>query len=190
MELVRMRLPFARGGAVSLALATLGACATDPATSGADWRHSHPSVDSSLIRAVNWPGTKTSRIEGDAHGFRAVLKFPGDDSDMGAVVQVLPAKDDPCKEMPYLISDTGIYHPDPKTYGDTAFVLPACTPAGKNAWELVSHPHDGDPWTGYAERRDGILLILSNYDDWTNPHFRTIAATLHQLDDKQLGSML
>jgi hypothetical protein len=88
-----------------LVLAASGACASpaDPGSSGADWLRSHPAVDRSLVRAVNWPGTRVSRFEADAHGFRTVLKFPGDDSDMGAIAQVAPGTADPCKAMPYLI---------------------------------------------------------------------------------------
>jgi hypothetical protein len=109
---------------------------------------------------------------------------------MGAIVQVEAAKDDPCKAMPYLVTDTGAYHPAPETMGDSAFAGPTCTPAGANAWRLESRPHDGDPWLGYAERRDGVLLVLSNSDDWTHPNFQAIAATLGHLDDEHLGALI
>lgn len=173
-----------------VALGTLSGCSRGPTRAGADWRRSHPGVGRSLVRTVNWPGTTVDRVEGDAHGFRAVLKFAGDDSDMGALAQVEVADADPCQGFPYLVSDTGAYSPDPSTYGDTAFDTALCTPAGANAWNLVDRPHDGDPWYGYAERRDGVLLILSTYDDWTDPDFKAIAGTLHRLDDERLGSLL
>ncbi|WUH91012.1 hypothetical protein OG900_13480 [Streptomyces sp. NBC_00433] len=191
-------VPFATRGsrftalaATGLAVLVLNACAgSDPGASAADWRRSHVAVDRSLLRTVNWPGTKVSRVEGDAHGFRTVLKFPGDDSDMGAIALVVPAGTSPCAAVPYLISDTGGYHPDPSTYGGTDFAPATCTPAGTGAWRFVSHPHEGDPWTGYAERRDGVMLVLTTYDDWTDPDFKAIAATMHPLDDQQLGAML
>lgn len=34
------------------------------------------------------------------------------------------------------------------------------------------------------------MLVLSTYDTWTVPDFPAIAATLHRLDDHQLGSLL
>jgi hypothetical protein len=78
-----------------------------------DWRRSHPGVDHSLIRTVNWPGITASRVEADAHGFRTVLKFPGDDSDMGTVVQVAPASAGPRKMVPYLVTDRVATTPRP-----------------------------------------------------------------------------
>jgi hypothetical protein len=181
----------AGAAAIGLALATLGACANaDPNTSGAGWRRSHAGVERSLIQAVNWPGTRVSRVEADAHGFRTVLKFPGDDSDMGAIVQVALASAGPCKAVPYLVTDSGTYHPDPSTYGDTAFAEAECTPIGKNAWKLTVNMDKIDGYASYAERRNGVLLILTTYDTWTHPNFKAIAATLHPLDDHQLGSLL
>ncbi|MDD1062425.1 hypothetical protein NMG29_30090 [Streptomyces cocklensis] len=182
---------FAALTATGLAALVLNACAGgDPSASAADWRRSHDDVDRALMRTVNWPGTRVSRVEGDAHGFRTVLKFPGDDSDMGAIALVEPAGTNPCAAVPYLVADTGGYQPDPSTYGATDFASASCTPVGTGAWQLVSYPHQGDPWTGYAERRDGVMLILTTYDDWTDPDFKAIAATMHALDDRQLGSLL
>ncbi len=190
-----MREPLAptrwrRAAALGLTLAALSACASDPDTSGARWRRSHPGTGRSLIRTVAWPGTTVRRIEADAHGFRTVLRFSGDDSDMGAFVQVEPADADPCKAVPYFISDLPPYHPDPKTYGHTAFTDRACKPAGRNAWDLSDYEHNGSGYASYAERRDGVLLILTTTDTWTDPDFTTIAATLHPLNDRQLGSLL
>ncbi|MFI0718110.1 hypothetical protein [Streptomyces sp. NPDC021224] len=177
--------------AAGLTVLALNACGGgDPGVAAADWRHSHSDVDRTLLRAVNWPGTRVSRVEGDVHGFRIVMKFPGDDTDMGAIALVAPGGTDPCAAVPFLIADTGGYRPDPDTYGATDFSPGSCTPVGTGAWKLVSHPNQGDPWTGYAERRDGIMVILTTYDDWTDPDFETIAATLHFLDDRQLGTML
>jgi hypothetical protein len=130
------------------------------------------------------------RIEADAHGFRTVLNFSGDDSDMGAFVQVESADANPCEAAPYFITDTGDFHPDPRTYGETAFTNTACTPAGKNAWTLTNVLSVADGYISYAERTDGIVLILTTDDTWTDPNFKAIAATLHSLDDQQLGSLL
>lgn len=178
--------------ATGLVLAALsGGCSTtDPAASGARWRASHPHTDDSIVRGVNWPGTTVRRVESDAHGFRTVLKFSGDDSDMGAIAEVVSADTDPCATLPYLITDTGTVHPDPSTYGDTASRRPVCTLLGDNAWKLEFEPATAGDFYGYAERRDGVLVILSTSDDWTNPNFKAIAASLHPLSEEQLGSML
>jgi hypothetical protein len=177
-----------RAAALGLTLAVLSACATDPATSGAVWRRSHPGTGRSLVRTVDWPGATVRRIEADAHGFRTVLRFSGDDSDMGAFVQVEPADADPCKAVPYFITDTGAHHPDPSTYGHTAFTDRGCTPMGTDVWDF-GDDRDGD-YVSYAERRDGVLLILTTCDTWTHPPLMTIAASLHPLTDRQLGSLL
>lgn len=182
-----------RGAAIAAGLLAfaLNACGQgDPAATAAGWRHSHSDVDRSLLRTADWPGTTVSRVEGDAHGFRTVMKFPGDDSDMGAIALVEPAGTDPCAAVRFLTADTGAYHPDPRAYGVTGFAPASCTPVSAGTWRLVSHPHQGDAWTGYAERRDGVMVILTTYDEWTDPDFGTIATTLHLLDDRRLGALL
>ncbi|WP_037601920.1 hypothetical protein [Streptacidiphilus rugosus] len=183
-QALRPTLRLAGAGAAVACLAT--ACSAD-ARSAADWRAAHPELPSTLVRGVSWPGAHPERIEARGSGFRTVLKFgDDDDADQGAIVWVAPAATDPCRVMPTFVTD-GATPADPRLLGSTTDTAVSCTPAGRDAWTLHA---TGSDRSGYAVRRDGVLLVLTTTDDWTDPDYPSIARTLHPLDDRELSALL
>jgi hypothetical protein len=72
--------------------------------------------------------------------------------------------------------------------------LRSCTPDGRHGWVLrtatEADPDNTNAPTGYAEERDGVLVVVSQ--DGNRPHddLRAIARSAHPLDDHALWRYL
>jgi hypothetical protein len=146
------------------------------------WLAEHPGLDRRLLRAVDWPGREQDPFQVGRYGVRSTVFFQDSNIDGvdDAVITVAPPTTAPCAALT-VIAD-GLETPGPN---DAAVVVPLtqCTRVGATAWTLRAR----DGWTGYAERRDGVLLTLSvNSDNRPDDDLPAIARTLHPLDEHTL----
>ncbi|MFE5144124.1 hypothetical protein ACFRDV_42020 [Streptomyces fagopyri] len=150
------------------------------------WRRHHSATDPRLLRAVDWPGGEQGTFAAGGYGVRVDVYFPDTDIDGSpeGVVTVSGPDTDPCGGIGVIATYETV--PSEDVY-DQIITLPAtvCTPAGPNRWTL-----SGGGFTGYAERRDGVLIRLSVTSGRAQDNLPAIAGTLHVLDDHQLWSYL
>ncbi|MFG2480623.1 hypothetical protein [Streptomyces fagopyri] len=152
------------------------------------WRGHHSATDPRLLQAVDWPGGQQGTFTTGSYGVRADVYFPSTSIDglSEAVVTVSRSGTDPCGGVGVIAADETVPSQDVLPDGQI-ITLPArkCTPAGPNRWTL-----GGRGFTGYAERRDGVLIRLSVTSGHNGDDLPTIAGTLHVLDDHRLWSYL
>ncbi|QFZ72297.1 hypothetical protein GFH48_02605 [Streptomyces fagopyri] len=152
------------------------------------WRGHHSATDPRLLQAVDWPGGRQGTFTAGSYGVRLDVYFPNTNIDgfSEAVVTVSRSGTDPCGGVGVIAAYETV--PSQDEFPDGQIItLPAkkCTPAGPNRWTL-----SGRGFTGYAERRDGVLIRLSVTSGHNGDDLPTIAGTLHVLDDHQLWSYL
>ncbi|MER6438965.1 hypothetical protein ABT275_21775 [Streptomyces sp. NPDC001185] len=152
------------------------------------WLDHHSGIDPLLLQAVDWPGGRQGTFVAGSDGVRADVYFAdtGTDGFAEGVVTVSGSGTDPCGGIGVVANYQSV--PDDDLMADGRIItLPvaACAPAGPHRWTL-----SGRGFTGYAERRDGVLVRLSVTSWRTKDDLSAVAGTLHALDDHQLWSRL
>ncbi|MFE4546638.1 hypothetical protein [Streptomyces sp. NPDC056785] len=152
------------------------------------WRDHHPGIDPLLLQTVDWPGGRQGTFVAGGDGVRADVYFADTASDGFAegVVTVSGSGTDPCGGIGVVANYQSVPEDDLMADG-RIITLPVagCAPAGPHRWTLT-----GRGFTGYAERRDGVLVRLSVTSARTKDDLPAVAGTLHALDDHQLWSRL
>ncbi|GAA2260217.1 hypothetical protein GCM10010430_50350 [Kitasatospora cystarginea] len=152
------------------------------------WLNLHPGQDRALLQAVDWPGGEQDPFTTGSYGVRTTVFFPDtniDGNDDG-VVTVAPATNNPCGPAAAIATDDNTPENDRGRIG-TVVTLPVtrCTPDGKDAWTL-----HGSGFTGYALRRDGVLVTVCADSERARDDLPAVARALHPLDDHQLWTHL
>ncbi|MFF4651152.1 hypothetical protein [Streptomyces sp. NPDC001380] len=147
------------------------------------WLSSHPGVDRALLATVDWPGAAPElHLATGPFGARTTVRYLGDDIGQGGVVTVSPPATDPCATLAELAS-----HDRPGApAGSIVGARPErCVRTGARSWALAH-----GAWSGYALRRDGVLVTLSVNSPGHRPDLAAVARTLHPVDDAGLWPYL
>lgn len=190
MLVVRCARPRLCAAAAALALAGVAV----PLRTGQEhlaghaWRADHQDTAPSLLQAVDWPGGEQSPLRTGSFGTRVTVFFQSSNIDgtSDGVVTVSPAATDPCARLSVIADDDTAPDRDPDDGTETVDVpVVSCTPVGPHAWSL-----EGPGFTGYAERRDGVLVRIAVDGLRQGDDLPVLAATLHPLDDHALWRYL
>lgn len=185
----RRRVPMLVTAAVAVALAGLAVPMRDAQVRlvASSWLDGHRGIDRTMLRTVTWPSSQADHsITSGDFGTRTVVRLNRQmDLDLGAIVAVAPVGTDPCAALPELVTNDLLTRRTAPVGSVTAVKPMNCTPSGPDAWRIS----DGN-WTGYAVRRDGVLLTLSFDSPGDEPNLPAIARTLHPMSDTELWTHL
>jgi hypothetical protein len=145
------------------------------------WFGDHRGLPRDLLQTVDWPGGTQGPIATGPLGVQTTVLFQDTSIDGfadGVVTVSLPGTD-PCGPVPAISDGEMDPDQDPDQVGEVIdSAVATCTPKGPNAWAL-----SGADFTGYAERRDNVLLrITVDGSRRGDDDFPAIARTLHPLD--------
>lgn len=150
------------------------------------WRRQHSATDPRLLQAVDWPGGEQGTFGTGSYGVRTDVYFPATTIDgfSEGVVTVSPSDTDPCGGVGVIATyETASDDEDPWDGRIVTLPTTECAPGGPNRWILSGHG-----FTGYAERRGGVLIRLSVTSGRTEDDLPAVAGTLHALDAISSGA--
>ncbi|WP_037608447.1 hypothetical protein [Streptacidiphilus rugosus] len=171
------------GATVLLVLCVVPVRAGQEWLAGTLWRGQHPGVDRRLLQTVDWPGGHQESFDLGRHMLRTDVFFADSTIDGFAdgLVTVAPAATQPCGPLA-VISDGDMDGSADDTGSIVTIPVTQCRQTGPGSWELSTDAG----WRGLAERRDGVLLILSADSARADDDLAAVARTLRPLGDQGL----